>query len=50
MLTDLRLRDFRCFENLAVKLARGTNFFLGPNAQGKTTVLEAACVLLRLQS
>ena len=50
MLTDLRLRHFRCFENLAVELARGTNFFLGPNGQGKTTILEAACVLLRLQS
>jgi len=50
MLTDLRLRDFRCFENLAVDLACGTNFFLGLNGQGKTTILEAACVLLRLQS
>jgi len=50
MLIDLRLRNFRCFENLAVELTRGTNFFLGPNAQGKTTILEAACVLLRLQS
>ena len=39
MLTNLRLRDFRCFENLAVDLACGANFFLGPNAQGKTTIL-----------
>ncbi|HEV8184953.1 MAG TPA: AAA family ATPase, partial [Chthoniobacterales bacterium] len=50
MLTDLRLRQFRCFETLRVELAPGFNFFVGPNGQGKTSVLEAACVLLRLQS
>src|SRR5438874_1550929 len=26
------------------------NIFVGPNAQGKTSLLEAVCVLLRLQS
>jgi DNA replication and repair protein RecF len=26
------------------------NFIIGPNARGKTTLLEAACILLRLQS
>jgi DNA replication and repair protein RecF len=46
MLTNLRLRDFRRFENLAVHLASGAIFFLGPNGQGKTTILEAVCVLL----
>jgi DNA replication and repair protein RecF len=50
MLTDLRLTNFRCFESLAVELSPRFNLFLGRNGQGKTSILEAACVLLRLQS
>lgn len=50
MLTELQLRNFRCFEALRVKIAPGYNFFLGQNGQGKTSILEGACVLLRLQS
>jgi len=50
MLADLQLRNFRCFESLRVELAPGMNLFLGRNGQGKTSILEAACVLLRLQS
>lgn len=50
MLCDLRLRDFRCFENLTFSPEPGLNFIVGANAQGKTSILEAACVLLRLQS
>ena len=50
MLAELQLRNFRCFEALRVELVPGFNFFLGRNGQGKTSVLEAACVLLRLQS
>jgi DNA replication and repair protein RecF len=50
MLAELQLRQFRCFESLRVDLAAGFNFFLGRNGQGKTSILEAACVLLRLQS
>lgn len=50
MLTTIKLRDFRCFAALEVDFAPGSNVIVGPNAQGKTSLLEAACVLLRLQS
>jgi len=50
MLRELRVRDFRCFESLVFQPAPGLNFIIGPNAQGKTSILEAACILLRLQS
>lgn len=50
MLADLQLRNFRCFESLGIEFSPGFNFFVGQNGQGKTSILEAACVLLRLQS
>jgi DNA replication and repair protein RecF len=50
VLRSLKLRHFRCFAAREVEFAPGRNFIVGPNAQGKTTLLEAACVLLRLQS
>jgi DNA replication and repair protein RecF len=50
MLSDLQLRNFRCFESLALQFGPGFNFFVGENGEGKTSILEAACVLLRLQS
>jgi len=50
MLAELQLKNFRCFESLGIELAPGFNFFVGRNGQGKTSILEAACVLLRLQS
>src|SRR5258708_33604098 len=50
MLAELQLRNFRCFESLSVEFAPGFNFFIGRNGQGKTSILEGACGLLRLQS
>ena len=50
MLRELRLHDFRCFPHLVFEPRPGLNFLVGANAQGKTSSLEAICVLLRLQS
>jgi DNA replication and repair protein RecF len=50
MLGALQIRHFRCFERFETEFAPGTNFIVGPNAHGKTSLLEAACILLRLQS
>lgn len=50
MLDDLMVRDFRCFRECRVELHPETTFLVGRNAQGKTSLLEAACVLMRLQS
>ena len=50
MIESLRLVDFRCFERVALSLAPKGQIFVGGNAQGKTSMLEAVCLLLRLQS
>lgn len=50
MLATLKIRHFRCFEAFEAEFAPGMNFIVGPNARGKTSLLEAACILLRLQS
>ncbi len=49
-LRQLKARDFRCFETLAFEPGPGFNLIVGANAQGKTSLLEAICVLLRLTS
>jgi len=50
VLRSLRLLDFRCFESLAIEVPATGVVLVGDNAQGKTSVLEAICVLVRLQS
>ena len=42
--------NFRCYDQLSLELVEGGGIFVGNNAQGKTSVLEAICVLMRLQS
>ena len=50
MLESLRLVNFRCFEQASLSLNPSGQVFVGENAQGKTSLLEAVCLLLRLQS
>ena len=50
MIRALHLVNFRCFEALNLDLPGGSAVFVGENAQGKTSLLEAICVLVRLQS
>ena len=50
MLHSIRLQNFRCFESLSIDLESAGGIFVGDNAQGKTSILEAICVLLRLSS
>ncbi|MDZ4402932.1 DNA replication and repair protein RecF [Prosthecobacter sp.] len=50
MLSDLFVRDFRCFAEAKVELHPDVTLLVGRNAQGKTSLIEAACILLRLQS
>lgn len=50
MLASLRLLNFRCFDSLSLELPEQGALFIGHNAQGKTSILEAVCVLVRLHS
>jgi len=46
----LRLEHFRCYEQLSLELGPGLHIMVGPNASGKTTVLEAIGVLALTKS
>ena len=50
VLRSLKVRHFRCFDAFEAAFQPGLNLIVGPNAQGKTSLLEAVCVLLRLAS
>src|SRR6185295_14743602 len=50
MLDRLTVRNFRCFAHAELEPHPQLTFITGRNAQGKTSLLEAACVLMRLQS
>ena len=42
--------DFRCFQSLDLMVPAEGAILIGNNAQGKTSILEALCVLVRLHS
>lgn len=48
--TTLSLRDFRTYDRLDLALEPGTTLFYGPNAAGKTTILEALFYLATTRS
>lgn len=50
ILGPLTLHDFRCFTSTEFHPSPGLNLVSAPNASGKSSLLEAICVLLRLQS
>jgi DNA replication and repair protein RecF len=50
LIPQLKIRDFRCFSSFETDFAPGLNIIVGPNAHGKTSLLEAVCIMLRLQS
>ena len=50
LLTRVAGRNFRLFESFELRPCPGLNLFAGPNAAGKTTLLEAIYLLARAQS
>lgn len=49
-LQELKLQQFRTYQELFLTFAPGVNIFLGPNAQGKTNLLEAIYTLALTRS
>ncbi len=45
MITDIRLQNFRSYKDDSFELSPGVNIIVGPNASGKTNLLEAVLVL-----
>lgn len=45
MLADLRIQNYRLFDDLTIKGLRRINLFIGKNNSGKSTVLEAVALL-----
>jgi DNA replication and repair protein RecF len=47
MITDLRLQHFRSYQDDSFEFSPGVNIVVGPNASGKTNLLEAVLVVAR---
>lgn len=50
MISSLRLQNFRSYSDYTTELAPGVNIIVGPNASGKTNLLEAIHVINRGKS
>jgi DNA replication and repair protein RecF len=46
-ITDIRLQNFRSYTDDMFELSPGVNIIVGPNASGKTNLLEAVLVIAR---
>ena len=49
-LRNLRLVDFRCYGSLELSFDPGINYVYGCNGQGKTSLVEAVCLLSTMRS
>ena len=47
MISDVRLQNFRSYKDTTFEFEPGVNIVVGPNASGKTNLLEAILVLLK---
>jgi DNA replication and repair protein RecF len=47
MITDIRLQSFRSYDDASFEVSPSVNIIVGPNASGKTNLLEAILVLAR---
>lgn len=45
MIQDLRLQNFRSYQDSTFKFSPNTNIIVGPNASGKTNLLEAVLII-----
>jgi DNA replication and repair protein RecF len=45
MITDIRLQNFRSYKDDSFEVGAGVNIIVGPNASGKTSLLEAVQVI-----
>lgn len=50
MITDLRIQNFRSYKDASFEFGPGVNIIVGPNASGKTNLLEAVLVVARGKS
>lgn len=50
ILQELEVRDFRNYHSQQLQLSPDVNIFVGQNAQGKTNILEAVCLLALAKS